>query len=166
MYRRNNLSDRTLIYPSIPEKVAGVEDSHRLRPQSRGNQEHLPIADLVLDCLSSGLAPAHDLHLDAGVLGRTESLAFGTVVVHARLAVLGTVDGVALAELDLAELVELFRLPADEGVVVRVRVGRDERAAPVYPRAEELVVFLDALFSHALCHRGRKYAPCRWEGST
>ena len=64
-------------------------------------------------------------------------------MVHAWLAVLGTVDGVALAELDLAELVELVRLPPDKRVVVWVGVRGDERTSPVDPRAERFVVFLD-----------------------
>ena len=61
----------------------------------------------------------------------------------AGLAVLGAVDGVALAKLDLAELMEFVRLPPDKRVVIWVRVRGDERPSPVDARAERFVVFLD-----------------------
>ena len=115
---------------------------HGLWPKGGGDKERLRRADRAPDDGGSLGAPLDDLELEARVLLRADSFAVGAVVVHTWLAVLRAVDGVPLAELDLAQLVELFRLPADEGVVVRVRVRRDERAAPVYPRAEELVVFL------------------------
>lgn len=52
-------------------------------------------------------------------------------MVHARLTVFRTVDGVTFAELDLSEGFELVDLPADERVVVWISVRRDEGTAPV-----------------------------------
>jgi hypothetical protein len=63
-------------------------------------------------------------------------------VVHARLAILGRVDRVALAEFDLSESVQLRDLPAYERVEIRVCIRCEEGAAPVDARAEGVVVGL------------------------
>ena len=63
-------------------------------------------------------------------------------MIHAWLAVFRTVDGVALAKLDFAELVELGDMPSDKGVVVWVGVCGEERTRPVDPRSQRIVVFL------------------------
>jgi len=63
-------------------------------------------------------------------------------VIHAWLAIFRAVDGVALAELDFAKLVELVDLPSDKGIVVWVGVCRNERATPIYTKSKGLIVFL------------------------
>lgn len=104
---------------------------HRLRTERRRHKEDLATADLAFQRSLGLRAPLNNLHLDAGVLLRAKSLTLRAVVVHAGLSVFWAVDRVALSELDLAELVELVRLPSHKAVVIRVRVGGDERPSPV-----------------------------------
>ncbi|KAI0567184.1 Leucine--tRNA ligase [Gracilaria domingensis] len=52
-------------------------------------------------------------------------------MVCTRLSINRGVDGVALSELDLVVLAQLVKLPANEGVVVRVDLGGDEGAPPI-----------------------------------
>mmetsp|Transcript_18069 Transcript_18069/g.38960 ORF Transcript_18069/g.38960 Transcript_18069/m.38960 type:complete len:1101 (-) Transcript_18069:274-3576(-) len=93
-------------------------------------------------------------HLDGGVLLRIDALALVAVVVHARLLVSLGKDGRALAKSDEVALAELLELPADELVVVRVEVRRDEGTAPVDAQTEALKVL------HSL---GREVGqPVRW----
>jgi len=63
-------------------------------------------------------------------------------MVHTGLTILGTVDGIAFAELDLVQLVELIGLPADEGVIIRVCIGGQESTTPINTRPEGAVVGL------------------------
>ena len=63
-------------------------------------------------------------------------------MIYAWLAVFRTVDSVALAKLNFAELVELGDTLSDKGIVVWVGVCGEERATPVYPRSQRVVVFL------------------------
>ena len=73
----------------------------------------------------------HRLHLDERILLRCHALSASSVVVHAWLFVQGREDGVSLAKFYLASLVEVLEVPANERVVVRVGISRDERSAPV-----------------------------------
>lgn len=52
-------------------------------------------------------------------------------MVHARLAIPRTIDGIPLSKFDLVQLAQLIDLPSDESVVVWVRVGRQELAPPI-----------------------------------
>jgi len=52
-------------------------------------------------------------------------------MVHARLAIPRTIDGIPLAEFDLVQFVQLIGLPSDESVVVGVRVSRQEHTPPI-----------------------------------
>jgi len=47
-------------------------------------------------------------------------------VIHTRLAVLGTVYGIAFAEFDLSEFIEFVDLPADKCIIVGVGVRSEE----------------------------------------
>ena len=63
-------------------------------------------------------------------------------MVHAWLAVLGTVDGIAFSKLDFSQLMELVDLPADERVVIRVGVCGEKSPPPVDAGSKGIVVFL------------------------
>ena len=89
------------------------------------------LGELALESLGSLGSPLLDLELESSVLLGKDTLTLATVVVHAGLAILDGVDGVALAELDLVELLETVHLPANESIVVGVGVGGDELTAPV-----------------------------------
>ena len=89
------------------------------------------LGELALESLGSLGSPLLDLELESSVLLGKDTLTLAAVVVHAGLAILDGVDGVALAELDLVELLETVHLPADKGIVVGVGVGGDELTAPV-----------------------------------
>ena len=61
----------------------------------------------------------------------SHSFSAGSIVVHAGLLVERREDGVSLSKLDLASLLEVLKVPANERVVVRVCVRCDERSTPV-----------------------------------
>lgn len=75
---------------------------HRLRAEGGSNHKHLPTTNLAFDLCLSSRTPIDHLHLDTSVLLRSVSLSVLAVVVHAGLAVLGTVNGIALTEFDFA----------------------------------------------------------------
>jgi hypothetical protein len=66
-----------------------------------------------------------------GVLGGSTSFTLRSIMIHARLAIPRTIDGIPLAEFDLVQFVQLIDLPSDESVVVRVCIGRQEHAPPI-----------------------------------
>mmetsp|Transcript_13690 Transcript_13690/g.36918 ORF Transcript_13690/g.36918 Transcript_13690/m.36918 type:complete len:575 (+) Transcript_13690:2265-3989(+) len=108
---------------------------HGLRPQRGGKQE---------DALSLEfrhlLGEIRKFDLDRRVLLRCNAFALRTVVVHAGLSIQLAEDGRPLAEADLLARLQLRKLPADEGVVVRVHGGGDERPAEVDRRAKAFQV--------------------------
>lgn len=61
-------------------------------------------------------------------------------MVCAGLAIHFRVNGVALAELDLAILLKVVELPADERVVIGVDCRGDERTSPVDIHSEQLQI--------------------------
>jgi hypothetical protein len=119
-----------------------IRNIHRLGAESGSDHINFPATDLTLDVGLGSRAPIDDFHLDGSILLRPMSLSVLTVVIHAGLTVLGAVDGISLAEFDLAQLVEFVDLPADEGVVIWIGFGGEEGAAPVYTRSERSVICL------------------------
>ena len=115
---------------------------HRLWPQCRGDQVYLPATQLILQGFLCCGTPFGDLHLDARIFLWADALTISTVVVHTGLAVFRAVDGVAFAEFDLSQRVELVHLPAHKCVVIRVRWRRHERTTPVYTRPQGVMVCL------------------------
>lgn len=106
---------------------------HRFRPQRRGNQIDGPPTQLSFKVLSLYKVTPFDYpHFDTSVLLWTKGFTLCTIVIHTRLAILWRVDSVTFAEFDFTETVKFVGLPSDEGVVVRIRVCRDEGPAPVY----------------------------------
>jgi hypothetical protein len=75
---------------------------HRLRAEGSSDHKYFPATDFALDLGPGSRTPIDDLHLDPGVFLRTETLSVLAVMVHARLAVLGTVYSITLAKFDLA----------------------------------------------------------------
>ena len=78
-------------------------DAHRFWTQSGSHQENFSSTSLSTDGLLCSWTPFDDFHLDASVLLRTMTFAILTVMVHTWLSVFGTIDSVALSELDLAQ---------------------------------------------------------------
>jgi hypothetical protein len=70
-------------------------------------------------------------HLDQRVLGRQYSLARGTIVIGARLAVSWRVNTETLVKLQFAHFVQGVELPSNKRIVVGVDVGGDERSSPI-----------------------------------
>jgi hypothetical protein len=91
-----------------------------------GDHKDFPSAHFAFNGFLGGRTPVDDLHLDAGVLQRFYTLAVLPIVIHAWLAVFRAIDGVALAKLDFAKLVELVDLPSNKAVVVWVGVCSNE----------------------------------------
>ena len=115
---------------------------HCFWPEGGGDHKDFPATHFAFNGFLGGRAPVDDLHLDAGVFQRFQTFAFLPIVIHTWLTVFRVVDGVALAKLNFAELVELVDLPSDKGVVVWVSVCRNERATPIYTKSKGLIVFL------------------------
>ena len=65
-------------------------------------------------------------HLDESVLLWSNPFPSLPVMVHTRLAILGGVDGMSLAKLDLVVLLECEKMPPDKGVIVWVGICGDE----------------------------------------
>ena len=125
---------------------------HRLRPQSGSNKEQI----FVLELLVEASWEVEQLQLDASVLLWANTFVFlpRAVVVSHWLAILHAVDGVSFPELDLLSFVEMMELPADEGVIVRIALSRDEGASPVCMQAEP--------GEHSLAERWEVVEPVVW----
>mmetsp|Transcript_10726 Transcript_10726/g.38087 ORF Transcript_10726/g.38087 Transcript_10726/m.38087 type:complete len:780 (-) Transcript_10726:298-2637(-) len=123
---------------------------HGLRPEGSGEHEDLT---LVLGELAELSGKLQDPHLDESVLLGPHPLSRGPIVVRAGLAVKRGVHRVPLVLDDLAELLELPKLPPDKGVVVRVDVGGDEAPPPVHAATHGLDV--------PLCQRGKVLEPVK-----
>jgi hypothetical protein len=73
---------------------------------------------------------------------RIHAFTRGSVVVSAGLTIFGRIHCQSFVLDNLASRLERGKLPTHEGIIVRVCLGGDERAAPVDSTAHELQVFL------------------------
>ena len=133
------IGSKDSVFYASSDKAVGLS-VHRFGAEGGSNHEHLPAAGLLTDNGFSCGTPVQNLHLHRGVLLRAKSFSILAIVIHARLAILRAVDSVPLAELDLAELVQLVHLPAHKRVKVGVRIRRHEAASPVDTRAKGVVI--------------------------
>ena len=124
---------------------------HCFRAERTSHKEHVAIAKFL-----QTFWELEHLDLDASVLLWANAFVFlpRTVVVSHWLAILHAVDGVSFPELDLLSFVEMVELPADEGVIVRIALSRDEGASPVCMQAEP--------GEHSLAERWEVVEPVVW----
>ena len=94
--------------------------------------------DITTLKLSHALRQLKTLNLDAGVLLWHDTLTLGSVVVGTWLSILLTENGISLAKLDLAILLQMVELPPNEGVIVGVPLGGVEGSAPVHMHSKLL----------------------------
>ncbi|KAI6762839.1 hypothetical protein HG530_008819 [Fusarium avenaceum] len=105
---------------------------HSLGAQGSSDVEDLSVLwQLTLQGLGGLGSPLKNLDLQSRVLLRTNTLTFGSVVVHTGLSILDRVDSVSLSELDLVQLLETVHLPSNESIVIRVCISCHKRSAPV-----------------------------------
>jgi len=119
-----------------------LDEAVRLTVHSLGTQSGCEQENLLVHERLEALREVQKLNLDASILLWTDTLALGAVVVSARLAVELTIDGIALAELDLAIFLEVVELPFDERVIVWVPRRCNERPSPVSHQTEALQCLL------------------------
>src|SRR5205085_1066422 len=98
------------------------------------------LRNLAINQLSCSFTPFSDFQLQRRVFGGTNSLSLRPVVVHTRLAIPWTVNGVSLAMLNLVFLLQTNHLPPYKRVIIRICICCHELPPPVYSSAERVQV--------------------------
>lgn len=106
------------------QQIATSLPIHSLRPKSSSNQEDIPSFKTFLH----SFIKFRNLDLDEGIFFRNAAFALSTIMIRTHLLIQWRIYGGSFTKFYVAFCFQEIKLPLDEGIVVRVKIGCDEGA--------------------------------------